>query len=653
MSPYANSFSPAGFEGPNIYTRCLQSLRSGIPSEQAFALHHLVKISFERGDKYKFESFLGLAEALIEKALEVGGLFYQVNWQVSYFGDQDGGDISVLDGVNGTDDILERIEKLAPKSVLDYMQPSVFADHLTRITEAVLTIRNMVMLSENAVYISDIYSLKDLLCIILHLPPLESLVEIKHLALDIAEQITPYMILPSDDALYKTLLAQLGSEDRGTILASLRSISRISMNLDVTNMLQDVPTVVLQNIMNWLLLNDPELMDACLDFLYQYTAVVANVESLLKAVDMERFVPHLVRLLAYGAKRVKEDVTLKPQHKLPAPQDIVPLPADLREKLATTGEPQRCFHWLQSLFEEDAGSHITQIAIWHAYQASYTSTGRSTLSAAEFIRNVSQVFADARAQIIRGPGQADRFIIENIRPRTIPFDFETKQEYLQCQWVANKGTAPQKCNSVFADGEKMWNHVLNAHLGITRGEHGKVEDKEVATSCDWEGCLKHPTPSKMKLSALSGHIKAHITSQKRPLSEGAADPAAKRQRKAWVIPAKTMPLTWEMTMVSKDDKNPEIEHAAGTPLSAALVLRNIARNVVKTESEEHLLKEHEKGGEGGGWNEKLFRPVMARLFEVMTENKHLVSFGVLFNHHSIPYPPPPFSTTAQGPISCC
>ena len=155
----------------------------------------------------------------------------------------------------------------------------------------------------------------------------------------------------------------------------------------------------------------------------------------------------------------------------------------------------------------------------------------------------------------------------------------------------------------------------------------------------------------MKLSALSGHIKAHITSQKRPLSEGAADPAAKRQRKAWVIPAKTMPLTWEMTMVSKDDKNPEIEHAAGTPLSAALVLRNIARNVVKTESEEHLLKEHEKGGEGGGWNEKLFRPVMARLFEVMTENKHLVSFGVLFNHHSIPPPLSPSLPRDQSVVA--
>ncbi|RYP56989.1 hypothetical protein DL769_009774 [Monosporascus sp. CRB-8-3] len=619
----------AGFDGPNIYTRCLQSLRSCIPSEQAFALNHLVKISYERGDKYKFESFLGLAEGLIEKALEVGSLFYHVNWQVSYSGDQDVSDVSVLDGINGTDDILERIGTLQPKSVLDYMQPAEFADRLTRVTEAVLTIRNMVMLQENAVYMADVYPLKDLLCIILHLPNLEMLVEVKHFALDIAEQVTPYLVLDYEDALYRTLLEQLDSTDRGTILTSLRAISRISMNLEATNMLQHVPQVVLKNIMNWLLLNDEELVDACLDFLYQYTAVVANVESLLKAVNMEHVVPHIVRLLAHGARRVKEDVILEPEKKQPASEEVVPLPLDLHEKLVNTDEPQRCFHWLQSLFEEDAESHITQIAIWQAYQSSFgalTGAGRSMLSAADFIRNVSHVFSSARAQIIRGPGEVQRFIIEGIRARTAPMDYETKEEYARCQWTTSKAPFPKTCNGFFLGGEKMWHHVLTAHLGVTIGENGKIEDREILTSCDWADCLKYPTPAKMKLSELTRHIKTHFpASQKRPPAD-VLEPAAKRQKRSYVIPAKTMSLAWEQTLVTRDERNPKIEQAAGIPLSAVLVLRNIARNVVKTESEEKLLKKHEMGGEGGGWNEKLFRPVMARLFEVMAENKAMAGY---------------------------
>ncbi|KAI2633211.1 hypothetical protein GGS26DRAFT_555722 [Hypomontagnella submonticulosa] len=619
------------FEGPNIYMRCLQALRSGIPSEQSFALNHLVKISFERGDKYKFESFLGLAEGLIEKALEVGSLFYDIEWQISYYGDSENTDIAVLDGLNGTSDILERIAKLSPKPVLDHMQSAEFSDRLLRITEAVLTLRNMVILVENAIYMADVYPLKDLLCIILHLPNLEMLVELKHFALDTAEQLTPWLTLDSEDPLYRTLLSQLDSTDRGTILTSLRAISRISMNLEATNKMQNVPTTVLQNIMNWLLLNDEELMDACLDFLYQYTAVVPNVESLLKAVNMEHVVPHLVRLLAHGAKRVKEDRILEPERKAPASEEVAPLPVDLQERLTNTDEPQRCYQWLQSLFEEDSESHITQIAIWQAYQSSFGALAggsRNMLSAADFIRNVSHVFVNARAQIIRRqrPDQSDLFIIEGIRARLLPIHPDSKEEYTPCRWMVPKGPYLKKCNQFFLGGETMWHHVLTAHLGVPMGEGNKFEDTDVNAACVWENCSKYASPTQMKLSALARHIKTHFpTSQKRANSEG-SESTAKRQRRAYVTPAKTMSLTWEQTIVTRDERNPKLEQAAGIPLSAVLVLRNIARNVVKTESEEQLLKEHELGGEGGGWNEKLFRPVMPRLFEVMTENKAMADY---------------------------
>ncbi|KAI1134138.1 hypothetical protein F5Y05DRAFT_246278 [Hypoxylon sp. FL0543] len=618
-----------GLEGPNIYMRCLQALRSGIPEEQSFALNHLVKISFERGDKYKFESFLGLAEGLIEKALEISNLFYDIDWQIAYFPDPENSDIAVLDGLNGTSDILERIARLSPKPVLDHMQSAEFSDRLLRITEAVLTIRNMVMLVENAVYMADVYPLKDLLCIILHLPNLEMLVEIKHFALDIAEQLTPWLMLDSDDPLYRTLLLQLDSTDRGTILTSLRAVSRISMNLEATNKMQNVPPVILQNIMNWLLLNDEELMDACLDFLYQYTAVVANVESLLKAVNMEHVVPHLVRLLAHGAKRVKEDRVLEPERKVPASEEVAQLPPDLQEKLTRTDEPQRCHDWLLSLFEEDPESHITQIAIWQAYQSSFGGGSRNMLNAADFIRNVSQVFSNARAQIIRRqrPDQTDLFIIEGIRARPLPINPSTKEEYSTCRWMVPKGPSLKKCGQFFLGGENMWHHVLTAHLGVTVGGDGKIQDTEVNASCFWEDCHKFGTPtSKGKLSDLARHLKTHFPSaHKRKPSEG-FDASAKRQRRTYVTPAKTIGLTWEQTITTRDERNPKLEQAAGIPLSAVLVLRNIARNVVKTESEEQLLKKHEMGGEGGGWNEKLFRPVMARLFEVMTENKALADY---------------------------
>jgi chromatin structure-remodeling complex subunit RSC9 len=618
----------ANYEGPNIYTRCLQSLRSGIPDEQAFALNHLVKISYERGDKYKFESFQGLAEGLINKALEVGSLFYHIDWEVSYAVDYDNSNPSVLNGLDGTHDIIQRIQNLSPKKILDHLQPAEFQDRLLRIIEAVLTIRNMVMLPENATYMADVCPLRDLLCILLHLPSLEMLVEIKHFALDIAEQITPQLLLDSSDPLYQMLLAQLDSTDRGTILTALRAVSRISMNLDATNKLEGVPVDVLRNIMNWLLLNDEELMDACLDFLYQYTAVVANVERLIGAVNMENVVPHLVRLLAHGAKRVKEEKILEPEKKTLCTEEVPPLPVDLHEKLRDTDEPHRCYYWLQSLFEEDAESNITQIAIWQAYQGSFGALSggmRNTLSAADFIRNVSHVFVNARAQIIRGPGEVQRFIIEGIRARTAPIHYETKEEYARCQWQVVKGAFSKRCNQFFHGGEQMWRHIVTAHLGVSIDENGRVWNKDVTASCDWLGCAKYAAPRTLRLVELCRHIKTHVPAAvKRPNQDG-AELASKRQRKTYITPAKTMPLTWEKTVVTVDERKPNVEQAAGIPLSAVLVLRNIARNVVKTEAEEELLKQNESGGESGGWNEKLFRPVMARLFEVMTENRALVS----------------------------
>ncbi len=89
-----------GYEGPNIYVRTLQSLRSGIPAEQEYALHHLVKISHERGDKFRFEAFPNLAEALAEYILGITSEYYDIKWKIDYM--ESDKSINALDGLNGT-----------------------------------------------------------------------------------------------------------------------------------------------------------------------------------------------------------------------------------------------------------------------------------------------------------------------------------------------------------------------------------------------------------------------------------------------------------------------------------------------------------------------------------------------------------------------
>lgn len=575
-----------------------------------------------------------------------------MNWTITFDHDQEGGPIGELDGSEGTPDILERIAKLTPKDVQDSIRPAEFSDQLVLITEAMLTIRNMAMLYDNASYLSEYPVLKDLLCIILHLPKKEVVVELKHFALDIAEQVTPCLILESDDPLYKTLLAQLDSDDRGCILTALRAIGRVSMNLAQTNKLGGVPASVLENVMNWLLLNDDELLDACLDFLYQYTAVVTNVDSLLKAVKVEHLVTHLVRLLSHGAKRESKELVIEPEHKTPGGEFIVEIPRDLFERLLAAEEPERCYQWLRCLFEEDPESQITQIAVWQAYTNSFLEplkkSGRSLINAAEFIRNISQVYQSAGAQIVRdhGPmGEVNRFIIKGIRPRSRPISPDGR-EYFRCLWARNepKPGEPVKCGVWFASAKPMYYHIIEHHLGkelrdSEDGSNKEVSNKDdgVARSCVWGGCRKYPQPIKLPFITFMAHVKTHLVIEERKYNApqhtdvsqtpgGSIISSNKRPKPPYVRPARIINVTYQETVTVRDERNQNaLPQAAGIPLSAILVLRNISRNVVKTEAEEELLKFQENKGEGenGGWNERLFRPMLPRLYEIMAENKSL------------------------------
>ncbi|CAM1506406.1 Fc.00g060470.m01.CDS01 [Cosmosporella sp. VM-42] len=612
-----------GFDGPNIYMRCLNALRSGIPQEQAFALNHLVKISFERGDKYKFDSFPGLAEGLVEKALQIGNLFYHVNWTVSWDPINDPTDISSLDGNNGTQDIIERIQNLIEKDVPDVLQTQAYSDELVLVTEAVLTIRNMVTLPENAHNMSDFYPLKDLICIIMHLPAKDSLVELKHLALDIAEQLTPFMALDAEDALYKTLLAQMTSEDRGTILTALRALGRISMNLEATNKLGGVPSHVLQRIASWLLLNDDELIDACLDFLYQYTAVVPNVDNMVRSLTPENLVDHLVRLLAHGARKVQRDFILVPEKKLPARDEIPPMPSDLLKEMLKLEEPDRVHRWVRCFFEEDNESFVTQLAAWQSYQSAFVTPlkliGQPLITPADFIRNSTSVYKDSNAQVLREPGDPQqKFIIHGIRARPRPLSVDGR-EYGRCLWANNLEKKHEKCGHFYLKPEDLWNHVLTVHLEEKKNDKGQYDNAEKEFTCTWGECTRFPNPTKMHLQDFARHINTHVSAML-PSSEAASKP----QERSWVIPAKTMAVTYEETTTVRDERNPNAPpQAAGIPLSAALVLRNIARNVVKTEAEDELVKSQEQSTETGGWNEMLFRPVLSRLFEILAENRAL------------------------------
>lgn len=631
-----------GYEGPNIYVRILQALRSPIQEEQNYALHHLVKISHERGDKYKFDNFPGLADGLLEYVLQVSSIFYDVRWEVSYTEDQH--ELNVLDGINGTPDILQRIACLKRIDTSDGLDTPELNLKLTKIHEAGLTIRNLCLLEENAQYLADMPQLRDFLSIALNLPTSPWVTELKHYALDISEQVTKWWKMDPSDPLYISLIAQIeDGRDRGAVLTALRAMNKISMTSDDINLMEGVPLVALQHIFQWTVLEDEELVGACLDFLYQYTAVPENMALLLSNADELRLssvLSQLSRLLRDRA--IPQSIKIPLTRAIPpsASTDIPSVPPELMEQFLAKPEPERSNLWLKCVFEEDELSSITQIKLWQAYQerfGPYVNASVQLLPAAEFIKNVSSIFPSAVAKIITEPVQS--FIIKGIRPRHAPSDPKERRVYTRCQWKNHGGI----CGQFRAKSRHMFEHIAEAHLGARRKTEPNgtwtLESSNAteprATDCYWANC-RHFSMNGRKiptLTELGVHVKTHLPDATNKSSIRQKHNRTVGNRKSHqeldegdmltgYDPVHGRPATFKEFSYhnsAMDDRN----QAYGLPLSSALILRNVARNIplavsLKHDDDESIIRQE--------WMEKLCLPLKERLIHAVTYNRPLAPY---------------------------
>lgn len=619
-----------GYDGPNIYVRCLLALKSGIETEQHYALHHLVKISMERGDKYRFESFAGLAEALIEKVLEITALISDAEWQVVYPEDGRPRTNATLDGLDGTPDILERLDALTINEIDDNIQPEEFRSKMLLIVQASLALRNMVMLEDNAHYVSEMKPLRDVLSIILNLPNMETFVELKHNGLDIVEQLTKYLHFEANDPLYISLLKELESPDRGAILTALRAISRISMLKEETNRLPGVPISTLELLASWLLLQDEELVGSVLDFFYQYTAVPSNLDYMIKNnINVGSLINQVSLLLTHNSTQVYREYIVKPAVRHPPPQDIPEMPKDLMEQLLPLPEPERSSKWLRCIFEEDKDEAITQIALWQAYQARFdqsrfgpdneklTPKYPILLAASEFIKNVSTTFAEKAAAQVQG-GPVQKFIIKGIRIRDAPVDL-TGKPYSRCKWVGDvdtpTGRAMLQCNAFHISAESMYNHILSQHVGVPKTEDGRFKNEKREYQCLWAGCKKYLSPHEMQTAQFASHVKIHLPREKTQ-EDLRLEKESNGGLPSWIEKQETRRVVYIQGQMD------EHGDAAGISLTAVLVLRNLARNLVKTEAEENALKEGDLS-----YLTKCFKPIEPRLFYLLAHSKTMVCFA--------------------------
>jgi len=598
----------------HIYKRAHYGLQSGIQDEVDFALYHLVQISNQRWDKFKFEGFPLLAETLMQKALDVTYLCTDVRWEFEYDPKNLTDRVNVLNSLHGTRDILDRIRQIPTNLPTDTLETYEFNHQIRNIKEATLVLRNMVLLKENAFYVSRYASglLRDFLVILMNTPNRPCFNEIKNDALDIAEEVTKFMRTDSQDPLWISLVNYLDSSDRAHIVRALWALTHFSTELqdeDGTRAMESLSKSTLQQLYYHTLLDlDKDILSGALDIWYQYTLSRDNIETLMDVINFPIvFVPRMIALLTYEARPTKKETVLQEEKVAPPPSEIPRVPPELLEKLMELSEPERSSQWLRCCFVEDAECEITQIALWQAYQSRFADQrvpGGGVLPAAEFIKNVSNTFTNAQAQVINGPGTTTKFIIKGIRPLETAYTFDGFP-YCYCRWADNS-KASKMCFRAFTSPNELRSHVFTDHLNLepseTPGEF-KTETAETPVhTCLWNNCTRFRASPSANTAMVAGHVSSHLP-EDRPAD--APPPSTKR-----AILQERIVRKWYYMDTPINEKGEPI----GVAYKAALVLRNIARGLPNRTANKY----------GGlSWKKACFVSQRPKIVEVWDRNRAL------------------------------
>lgn len=514
------------------------------------------------------------------KALDITYLCTGVRWELEYDFQQSTDRVNVLNSLHGTRDLLEKIKKIPVTLENDTLETYEFNHRLRNVKEATLVLRNMVLLKENAYYVSRYAKglLRDFLVILLNIPNQPRLNEIKNDALDIAEEVSKFMKTDTQDALWITLLGCLESSDRAHVVRALWALTHFSTELDepeANKAMERIPKPTLQQLYFHTLLDlDKDILSGALDFWYQYTLSPDNIETLMEVINLPIiFVPRMIALLGYEGRPSKKETVLQEEKVAPPPSEIPRVPPELLKDLMEFSEPERSSRWLRCCFVEDPDCEITQIALWQAYQSRFADPrvpGGGVLPAAEFIKNVSTTFTNAQAQVINGPGAATKFIIKGIRPLETAHTFQGFR-YLYCKWADNSKPS-RTCGRAFTTPTDLRTHVFSEHMSLTAtetpGQYNLEKAESPVYTCLWDNCTRFRSSGTSADTAMvAGHVSSHLPDDR---GSDAEPPSTKRA----VLQERIVRKWFYMDTPVNERGEP-----VGVAYKAALVLRNLAKNL--------------------------------------------------------------------------
>lgn len=534
--------------------RATLSLKSGMASEMDWAVKLLTRASYDLANDFILERVTGLAETL---------LFMVQTGLATLAAERDGrapGEPQFPNGEDG-DRVIKRV-----KSTHDHFRHTERGGQAARPLEAALILRNLTMQPENAKYIGRLPVTLDILRQGLSLEEAAHTMELRQYCIELSEAIVPFILITSEeDPLYMTLVELLRSDDRNELLLGLRALSRLSVADEHNRLLQDINSPVVSRLIQYLQLEDEELLHALTAFFFQFTTYQANTASLARNAEAPTLLRRLNGLTMWNAQERTEQLQLTDSRTIVRPETPPPanppqLSDEIVRELLTFQEPERAIHWMRACFEEDREQSVTQILLWQSYRTLFTPysqpqqngsvvvSGKPLLQAADVIKMVGNAFNGATAMVVNHPTEGQKFIVRGIRCRESPLAPSGKR-YTTCQWIADAETkAP--CAAPFANEKDLHTHVMEKHL---KAQEGKP------LLCCWQGCSKFAPGGEVDRKVIAVHLRLH-TSDAFPKKEGVR-----------TIHGTKISITNEHTQ--QDEKG----EPKGIALTAALTLRNILR----------------------------------------------------------------------------
>ncbi|CUM67418.1 uncharacterized protein PRCAT00005112001 [Priceomyces carsonii] len=462
-----NALIGSGHQGPDIMTRISMSLKSGIDSEIEWALSYLTHLSCSDGHLIKFEKAPFLGHELIKHFVKPFQL------------------------------LLDRKE-ISQKMMLLSL-------------DSILTLRNAAQDLGNQQWLSEITSLRKSIVEVLKFfvgwfykdtsksyqlqQFSDQFRECLNYLVDLAEPLSCYYIdnTKNDTLFNQFLLLATMTKDKYLLLGSLKCLTHLLIvrhssgekdegqnrqqeddvvEIAPNNCIDAIQEDQLENFVNYLLLNDNDVVVTVLEFLKQFLSSEALHPQYPKSIKNSQLY-RLQKLLQLKSSKANfhtlakqlpillvSGLPLNDPSKLPVipqlnltkrsrfvgvPSTIPDLPKQLYDIVVKFPEPLRATTWLRCCYEPCsvgtkgveggvAPGEVTQISLWKSYEKQFEEVWQtsktqpnpewpSLLPAVEFIKNVNNAFPNSEAMVVNleteTPGQAPKkkFIIKGIQPR--------------------------------------------------------------------------------------------------------------------------------------------------------------------------------------------------------------------------------------------